>query len=414
MAKLKKPIELKTAFDDYLLTEPIGEGGAGRVYAGTGSAGKQVAVKILTANSSDKRKRFKNEISFLARSPHKNIVGVLDHGYLGVGEVQGPFYVMPRYECSLRQKIKGGLPHDIALHLFSQILDGVEAAHLNNVVHRDLKPENILIEAGGKTAVVADFGIASFTDELLHTLVKTGPASRLANFQYAAPEQRAIGQPVSVAADIYALGLILNELFTGQVPHGTDYKNIGAVTAEYAFLDIIVANMIKQSATDRPGSIANVKATIERHRANAVSQQKLSQLSKVVIREGDIDEPLAFEPPKVVGAYYDNGTLTLTLDRPVNQGWVNALCNMGGYTSTLQGPPQAFQFDGNKAAVSIPDYDAQNAINHFKDWLPKATAVYKYNLENQAKYEAQRRQVQLQREREAEERRIKINQQLKI
>jgi serine/threonine protein kinase len=79
---------------------------------------------------------------------------------------------------------------------FSQLLDGVEAAHLQQVVHRDLKPENVLHDTKSDQLTVADFGIAQFEEEELYTLIETTPNRRLANFQYAAPEQRNRGAAV--------------------------------------------------------------------------------------------------------------------------------------------------------------------------------------------------------------------------
>jgi serine/threonine protein kinase len=86
------------------------------------------------------------------------------------------------------------------------------------VNHRDLKPENILYHMESNTLGVADFGIARFRQEDLITAVKTGPQEKLANFVYAAPEQRFAGRPVDLRADIYALRLIMNEMYTGEVP----------------------------------------------------------------------------------------------------------------------------------------------------------------------------------------------------
>jgi len=83
----------------------------------------------------------------------------------------------------------GVSPSDV-LTLFNDILDGVEAAHFQNVIHRDLKPENLLIKMPGRRVVVADFGVAHFEEEDLLTAVRTGVAERLANYRYSAPEQR--------------------------------------------------------------------------------------------------------------------------------------------------------------------------------------------------------------------------------
>ena len=121
---------------------------------------------------------------------------------------------MPRYAGSLRELMGNVHPSDVT-QLFSQILDGVEAAHLKGVTHRDLKPENILCDGASRSLAVADFGIASFTADALLTAVETAPGQRLANFQYAAPEQRERGREIAATADIYALGLMLIEMFTG-------------------------------------------------------------------------------------------------------------------------------------------------------------------------------------------------------
>src|SRR5258706_15498037 len=210
MHKLRKPISFETTFGTYVVDELLGEGGAGRVYGGLGIDQTPIALKVLAEDraTTDKRRRFRNEIAFLARNKHPNIVTITDHGIARGGEIVGPFYVMTRYDANMRDLIRDGVGRDRVLSLFSQILDGVEAAHLHGVVHRDLKPENILYNKNSNTLAIADFGTARFTEDLVATIVETGPAQRLANFQYAAPEQRTPGKQVEATADIYALGLI--------------------------------------------------------------------------------------------------------------------------------------------------------------------------------------------------------------
>lgn len=415
---LKKPINLDTTFGSYTATDLIGEGGAGRVYGGVDQDGTSVAIKMLAAErtSIDKRKRFKNEIGFLLRAKHENIVNVLDHGVYSKkeGDVLQPFYVMHRYAGNLRDQIDSGLAPEFAFELFNQLINGVEAAHLNGVIHRDLKPENVLFDGVTKRLAVADFGVADFTDELLVTLVETKATQRLANFLYAAPEQRIRGGTVGVPADIYALGLILNELFTGSVPHGTEFKQIGSVAPDFAFLDEIVASMLRQNPADRPASIAALKSLIQKSKFEAVTQQKISAISKTVVPEGTIDDPLAFEPPKLIDAVWDNGRLTLTLDRPVSNAWVQALRNLGNYSSVMGIGPETFQFSGDKVSVACPDHSAQNVINHFKPWLPKATQILKLDLEHEEKRKHDERVEQLKREKEAEERRLRVNSTLQI
>ena len=97
------------------------------------------------------------------------------------------------------------IAHDDVLPLFSDVLDGVEAAHFLKVIHRDLKPENLLVTMPSRRVVVADFGVAHFEEEDLYTAVETREAERLANFLYSAPEQRARGRDVDCRADVFAL-----------------------------------------------------------------------------------------------------------------------------------------------------------------------------------------------------------------
>src|SRR5215813_3896067 len=96
---LAKPQTFETTFGTYIVTEQLGEGGAGRVYGGVGLKGEPIAVKVLAADrtSSDKRRRFQDEIAFLTRNRHERIVSVVDHGLTTDQGKQVPFYVMGRY-----------------------------------------------------------------------------------------------------------------------------------------------------------------------------------------------------------------------------------------------------------------------------------------------------------------------------
>ena len=169
---------------------------------------------------------------------------------------------MPFYDSSLRKLISAGLKPEDIIRLFIQLLDGVEAAHLQDIVHRDLKPENILYKTADAQLALADFGIARFTEDELYTAVETKAQDRLANFQYAAPEQRVRGRNVDYRADIYAMGLILNEMFTHEIPQGTGYKTISSISPEYSYLDEVVEKMIRQNPDERFNSIEEVKTLI--------------------------------------------------------------------------------------------------------------------------------------------------------
>ncbi len=348
------------------------------------------------------------------RNSHRNIVTVLDHGVSPSGAIKGPFYVMPLYRCSLRQLIKDGIKRESVLPLFSQILDGAEAAHLQNVVHRDLKPENILLDADGKTLAIADFGIAKFTEDIVATLVETSPAQRLANFQYAAPEQRTPGKRVEIPSDLYALGLMLNEMYTGSVPHGTDFKTIASVSAEMGFLDEVVAKMLRQQPQERPSSIADVKALIQRHESEAVSLQRLSSIDNTVIASSDIDDPLAIEPPRLVNFEWDGQMLTLILDRMVSQDWITIFKSPGSHTSLMGKGPERFSFEGKKARITAGEHQVQLIIDHFKSWLGPTTQRLRQNLEDWNQRQETERKEQLRKERELEERRLNLLKNIRI
>jgi serine/threonine protein kinase len=411
----RKRITLETAFGSYPVDEVLGEGAAGCVYAGIGPDGARIAAKVLKSNAStDRRRRFKNEVSFQERNRHANIVTVIDHGLAHGPDIEGPFCVMRRYDGSLRSLMRSGVQPSDVLRLFSQVLDGVEAAHLQSVIHRDLKPENILWDRQAQLLAIADFGIASFTEEQLATLVATSPAQRLANFLYAAPEQRTPGLRVATPADIYALGLILNEMFTRAVPHGTDYQQIADVAPDSGFLDEIVRQMLKQKPEERPRSIGEVKGLIQRYQAEAVTLQRLSTSTETVIPLGQVDEPLAHEPPRLVSIDWANGYLTLVLDRPVTEQWVAALSRMTGFRYLASKRPETFRFETNKAYIEALENEVQRIVDHFKEWLPLATATLRSILEEAASDADRERRERLSRKREAGEQRLRVLRQTRI
>ncbi|HSF33606.1 MAG TPA: protein kinase [Candidatus Tectomicrobia bacterium] len=174
---LKEPIEFETTFARYTATAILGEGGSGRVYRATDESGSACAIKLLDSSKAtrEKLKRFKNELLFGSRSHPPHLVSVTDHGLFQNGRRNVPFYVMPLYNGSLRKLMQTGITPNKVLPYVAQLLDGVEAAHLQKVIHRDLKPENVLHDARSNQLVIADFGIARFEEEELYTLVETAP-----------------------------------------------------------------------------------------------------------------------------------------------------------------------------------------------------------------------------------------------
>lgn len=401
MSTLKKLFRISTAFDQYVIDELIGEGGAGRVYGGSDSSNNKIAVKSLIAKNTEQQKRFKNEINFLFRNKHNNIVAVIDFGIGQFGDDLLSFYVMKRYDSSLRSMMKGHISPDKAVKIFLRILDGVEAFHMFGVFHRDIKPENILVSKNGEDIAISDFGIAHFKESLLETNIHTKPSSRLANFLYAAPEQRMPGAHVDSSCDIYALGLILNEMFTREVPHGTGAQKISDASPLHAYLDPLVEAMLQQNPKNRPQSIAEIKNKIALYHDNYVIRQRISEIDNTVVDQEAAIDSLATSPPHIISATWDANVLRFELSQEVNSDWVQSLYNMGNYSAMWGLGPEKYKISGNIVTVPTQSKDAQECINQFKNWLPRITQVYKQTIESRARRNAQERQMALNREREA-------------
>ncbi len=416
MTKSKDKV-FRTTFSIYQSRGIIGEGGSGTIYEVNDSQGNIYALKLLKKEnlSSDKLRRFKNEINFCQNNTHPNIIKIVDNGIFIEGSDYIPFYVMPLYTSSLRSLIDDKIDSKRILPYFAKILDGVEAAHLKGIHHRDLKPENILFDRENDNVVVADFGIARFIEENLLTAVETRPGTRLANFQYAAPEQRIKGREVTNEADIYALGLILNEMFTGEIPYGTDFKQIEEINEEYAYLDKLVAEMIKQSPNQRPPSIEAVKSKLIGYGNEFVSLQRISELEKTVIPITDIDDPLILNPVRLIGFDYQDGNLILLLSQEVNNLWKWAFTHMGSYTSLMGKEPERFSISGNKAVISAENQgEAQAIIDDFKKWLPKVNSVYEQRVRTNLETKEKEKRMKIQNEIEKEKKRERILKEVKF
>jgi protein kinase-like protein len=262
--RINRGLTFKTPFDTYIASGAPREGGSGFVVPATDEDGQKRAVKYLKPDQvkSGKLKRFRNEMSFCFGVKHENIVRVIDMGSVEIGGQIVPFYVMPFYQRTLRHLIDENIGADIVVPRFLHLLEATSLVHKNDIVHRDIKPENILVDDSSGTLILADFGIAHFAEEHLHTTVETKFGDRLANDRYAAPEQRKKGAAVGPTADIWALGLILNEMFTGTVNVGRDAPTIAEHAEDYGFLDDIVHKMIQNDPQKRYQSASEVRRAI--------------------------------------------------------------------------------------------------------------------------------------------------------
>jgi hypothetical protein len=212
------------------------------------------------------------------------------------------------------------------------------------------------------------------------------------------------------------LGLILNEMFTGDVPHGTQYRLIESVSKQHAFLDPIVERMLSQRPEGRPQTIAEIKLLIQRYESDAVSLQRISKIDDAVIKSDTIDEPLAFEPPQLVGIDWWDGRLILTLDRPVTQDWIVAFHRIGLPGAPLSVDRQKFAFDINRKVLSVGAMgrNVQLVLDAFKACLPRVTQELKILLEQRTRKEEAQNQSRLREEREKEQQRLNVLKNLRI
>src|SRR3984885_6794503 len=204
----------------YEILGEAGHGSMGNVYkARDRETGETVALKLLKpeiASDQAMMDRFKNELLFARKITHKNVCRVYEFN-----RVAGIAYTSMEFVEgeSLRSVLNrfGGLPQRKATDLALQICSGLEEAHVQGIVHRDLKPENVMIDAQGNVKIM-DFGIARSMEagtRLTGSMVGT-PA-------YMAPEQVA-GKPVDYRTDLYSLGLMLYEMFTGAPAFSADHS----------------------------------------------------------------------------------------------------------------------------------------------------------------------------------------------
>ena len=402
----------------YTVTGQLGEGGVGRVYKVVDESSQVFALKTLQPDklTSNVLQRFKNELGFCRSSQSKHIIRVIDDGFWEYRGRKIPFYVMPYYGETLGHLIQRLDAREV-LPYFSQILDGVEAAHLGGIFHRDLKPENILHDPDTNTLVVADFGIAHFSEEELRTAVKTRDRDRLANFKYAAPEQKkAKSTEVDHRADIYSLGLLLNEMFTTEIPEGTKHRTIGDVAPEFAYLDDLVDDMRSHSPKDRPSSVDALKLLLIAKQNDFIHRQRVSELRGRVVPTSEIDDPLVVDPPRLAGLDYREDLLVLRLSKNVTERWINEFRAIGNYSGFLEREPASFKFKGKEAAIPAMhnDHENQQLINYFKEYLEKANAAYREKLEaEQSRKEASekeriRSEINAEEERERKLRKLKI------
>src|SRR5580658_3020259 len=246
-------------FGPYRVLALLGHGGMGSVWLAERADGlftRQVALKLIHSalNSRVMSERFAREREILASLNHPHIARLLDAGFAEDGQS----YLALDYVA--------GTPlttycdeHRLSVHerleLYRQVLSAVQYAHAHLVIHRDLKPANILVTAEGQVQLL-DFGIAKLLSEgEAKETELTQMGGRALTPDYAAPEQIA-GAPITTAADVYALGVMLYELLTGERPYKLKRDSRGALEEA-----ILKADPVAPSRTEFKEATAAARAT---------------------------------------------------------------------------------------------------------------------------------------------------------
>ena len=207
----------------YRIVEPLGRGGMATVYRAYEPAlDRYVALKVLPReflHDPGFAERFQREAKALARLEHPNIVPIYNYD---IDEGEGIPWMAMRLVAggALSQVLKSGrprLPFARSVEILRGVADALDYAHGKGIVHRDVKPQNVLLDAEGRV-YLADFGIAKML-EASGGLTATGMITGTP--QYMAPEQ-ATGTKAGPAADVYALGIVTYEMFTGHTPFNAD------------------------------------------------------------------------------------------------------------------------------------------------------------------------------------------------
>jgi serine/threonine-protein kinase PpkA len=201
--------------ENYRLLRKIGEGGLATVYLAQPIAGGAPQVlKILRldlAGGDMDLQRFIQEYALLAQTDHPNVAHIFRQDFSG-----GNAYIAMEYFPlgDLRSRMKQALDPGVAVYFLRQIAAGLEAIHQIGIVHRDLKPDNVMMRQDGMIAI-ADFGVAK---QVSMQITDTGAGDIVGTPYYLSPEQ-ALGKPVDARCDIYSLGVLAYEMFTGMKPY---------------------------------------------------------------------------------------------------------------------------------------------------------------------------------------------------
>jgi len=348
----------------------LGVGGMGVVYlASHRDSGQHVALKVLSpAFTADKKlnDRFVREIEILKKLDHPNIVRYLGSGRSG----EQRYYAMEYMDGGSLDTVlerKGQLTWEQTIKVGLQLCSALEHAHANGIVHRDLKPGNLFITKKGRLRL-GDFGIARDND----ATALTAAGKTVGTYAYMAPEQIHGKAPIGPKTDIYAMGCLLFQFLTGEVPFvGGNaaemfMKHLDEAPASVCernfdcpiWLDRVIQRMLAKDPDDRPFDALAVQQLLQDVRTRVEDQSSLAQ------------HAMTGGPVDTVVTDKDRTALRTAIGTPKRKkkkkkkeplwerGWFLALCLIlvvGGVTYALWPPSEAVLFQRIQAGMKVKD-----------------------------------------------------------
>ncbi len=252
------------AWQGFKVIGKLGEGGMATVYkAIQESLQRPVAIKIMSANLKDHpeiQERFDKESLIIAQLNHPHIIHVIDKGVTSKGR---PYFVMEYVEgMTLEDAInRGKLDFAAKIDTLVQVCKALAYAHKNGVIHRDIKPGNILIDKEWQVRM-ADFGIAQFYDAEAGGALHTHADSIMGTTAYMSPELRENPEAASIQSDVYALGIMMYELFTGVCPQNNIPPPRKFEPDLPPGLNDLIMRCLEANPRERPASADEVKNSL--------------------------------------------------------------------------------------------------------------------------------------------------------